>query len=83
MFQDLAEGHAAWFERWALEEHMPQTDREELRAQASKFVASDAFVRHYEKVHIPARQWFIGQMFRCMTIVGLPGGIRSLLRARD
>jgi hypothetical protein len=62
---------------------MPQTDREELRARASKLVESAAFVRHYEKVHIPARQWYIGQLIRCMTIVGLPGGIRGLINFRN
>jgi hypothetical protein len=83
MFRETAEGRAAELEQSDLEKSMPETDREELRARARKFVASAAFVRHYEKVHIPARQWFIGQLIRCMTIVGLPGGIRALLNFRS
>lgn len=62
---------------------MRQPDREELRDRASKFVESAAFVRHFEKVHIPARQWYLGQLIRCMTILGLPGVIRSLLNSRN
>jgi hypothetical protein len=58
---------------------MPQEDREALRARAREFVESANFARHYEKLHMPARQWFVGQLIRCMTIVGLPGGIRGLL----
>ena len=38
-------------------------------------------MRHYEKVHIPARQWFVGQFIRWLTIVGLPGGIRGLFNS--
>jgi hypothetical protein len=60
---------------------MPDADREALRARALEFVGSAAFGRHYEKLHIPARQWFVGQFIRCLTIVGLPGGIRGLLNS--
>jgi hypothetical protein len=62
---------------------MPEADREALRARARDFVGSAAFGRHYEKLHIPARQWIVGQLIRCLTIVGLPGGIRGLLNSRS
>lgn len=58
-------------------------DREALRARARQFVESASFARHYEKVHVSARQWFVGQLIRCLTIVGLPGGIRALLNSRN
>jgi hypothetical protein len=60
---------------------MSDADREALRARARDFVAGAAFVRHYEKLHVPARQWFIGQFLRCLTILGLPGGLRALLNS--
>ena len=60
---------------------MPDGDREALRSRAAEFVESAAFERHYEKLHIPARQWLVGQFIRCLTIVGLPGGIRGLLNS--
>jgi hypothetical protein len=58
---------------------MPQVDREALRTRARAFVDSAAFARHYEKLHFPAWLWFAGQLIRCATIVGLPGGVRGLL----
>ncbi|SIN68016.1 hypothetical protein SAMN05444166_0047 [Singulisphaera sp. GP187] len=62
---------------------MLPTDREELRARARKFVESAAFVQHYDKKHISARQWYVGQLIRCMTIVGLYRGIRGILDSRN
>jgi hypothetical protein len=60
---------------------MPNADREALRARARDFVSSATFVRHYDKLHIPARQWLVGQFLRCLTILGLPGGLRALLNS--
>jgi hypothetical protein len=60
---------------------MSDADRDARRARALRFVASAAFGRHYDKLYIPARQWFIGQLIPCLTIVGLPGGIRRLLNS--
>jgi hypothetical protein len=60
---------------------MSQVDREALRARARAFVGSPAFARHYGRLHVPAWLWFVGQLIRCATIVGLPGGVRDLLRA--
>ncbi len=59
----------------------PMPTVKHFAARALQFVASAAFGRHYEKLHIPARQWFGGQLIRCLTIVGLPGGIRGLLNS--
>lgn len=58
---------------------MLQVDREALRARAREFVDSAAFTRHYEKLHFPAWVWVLGQLIRCATVVGLPGGVRGLL----
>ena len=60
---------------------MTEADREKLRARARAFVHSDAFQRHYEKLHLPAWLWYVGQLMRCATVVGLPGGIRGLLHS--
>src|SRR5262245_46101619 len=62
---------------------MSQVDREALRAQARAFVDGPAFALHYDKLHLPAWFWFVAQFIRCATIVGLPGGIRGLLKSGD
>ena len=62
---------------------MTQLDREALRARARAFIDSPSFTRHYEKQHFPAWLWIVGQLIRCLTVVGLPGGIRGLLSSRN
>lgn len=61
---------------------MSTLDREALRAKARTFVDSPAFARHYDKQHIPAWLWIVGQLIRCLTVIGFPGGIRGLLTSR-
>ncbi|HQY87008.1 MAG TPA: hypothetical protein PK402_00020 [Tepidisphaeraceae bacterium] len=61
---------------------MTSTNREVLRKRARDFVWGPAFTQHYKKMHVSVAGFLLGGLFLCLTIVGLPAGLRILLGFR-
>src|SRR5215212_7131381 len=59
---------------------MSSTDRTKLGARAIKFLDAPAFDAHYRKIHPARSRWVFACLIHCLTIVGLPLGVRGLLK---
>jgi hypothetical protein len=56
--------------------------REQLHARARAFIESPSFDEYYRRAHMPKAMWISGQLLRCITIVGLRGGLEGLAATR-
>jgi hypothetical protein len=52
--------------------------RAELRQRAAAFIESQAFDSYYFRAHLPKSWWIAGQLLRCISLVGLRGGLEGL-----
>ncbi len=59
------------------------SSRARLHERASAFITGPAFDEYYRHAHMSKVVWIVGQTLRCMTIVGLRGGLEGLAATSD